>query len=104
MSLIEYLRSIVYNAHIVKNGKHFAMTVTKNVICTQWSTDINVEGMNYSFIEDCVNSCEVCKKTKIWKKVVIILLENLSATLDSLCTKHIVLRRRYKYCVRRLRR
>ena len=33
-------------------------------------------------------------KKKIWDEVVTVPLEDLSATLDALCTKHIVLRRR----------
>jgi len=38
----------------------------------------------------------VCQEKTIRDEVVMVPLEDLSATLDALCTKHIVLRRRYK--------
>ena len=93
---IEYWRSIVHNGHVDKNGKHLSISSTTNGIRTQWSTDINVGGMNSLFIQDCVNSCEVCQEKEIWDKVVTVPLEDLNASLDALCTKHIVLRKRYK--------
>jgi hypothetical protein len=93
---IEYWRSMVHKGHVDKNGKHLSISSTTNGIRTQWSTDINVGGINSSFIQDCVNSCEVCQEKKMWDEVVTVPLEDLNASFDELCTKHIVLRRRYK--------
>ena len=70
--------------------------MTINVIRTQWSTDINVGGINSSFIQDCVNYCEVYQEIKIWDKILTVLLDNLSATIDALYTKHSVPRRGHK--------
>ena len=61
---IEYWRSIVHKGHVDKSGIHLSISLTTNRIRTQWSTDINVGGINSSFIQDCVNSCEVCQKNK----------------------------------------
>ncbi|KAG0571689.1 hypothetical protein KC19_VG034400, partial [Ceratodon purpureus] len=93
---IESWPSIVHGGHIDKNEKHLSLSMTLNAIRTQWSTDIYVGGIQSSFIQHCMNSCEVCQEKKLWDEVVKVPLENLSATLDALCTKYIVLRRRVK--------
>lgn len=93
---IEYWHSIVHRGHVDENGKHRSFSLTKDTIRTQWSTDLKVGGIHASFIQNCINSCEVCQEKKIWDEVVIVPLEDLSVTLDSICTKHIVLRRRFK--------
>ena len=92
---IEYWRSIVHKWYVNRIEKHLLIFLTTNVIYTQWNTDINMEGINSSFVQDCVNHCEVSQKRKIWDEVVTVLFENLSATLDVLCTQHIVLRMSY---------
>jgi hypothetical protein len=93
---IEYWRSIVHGGHIDKNGKHLSISMTTNAIRSQWSTDSYVGGIQTSFIQNCMNSCDVCQEKKMWDEVVKVPLENLSATIDALCTKYIVLRRRLK--------
>ncbi|KAG0572651.1 hypothetical protein KC19_VG113700 [Ceratodon purpureus] len=93
---IESWPSIVHRGHIDKNGKHLSFSMTLNAIRTQWSTDIYVGEIQSSFIQHCMNSCEVCQEKKLWDEVVKVPLENLSATLDALCTKYIVLRWRVK--------
>lgn len=43
-----------------------------------------------------MNSCEECQEKKIWDELVCVPLEDLSSTLDAICTKHVVLKRRCK--------
>lgn len=93
---IKSWRSIVHGVHIDKNGKHLSFSMTTNVICTQWSTDSYVGGIQTSFIQNCMNSCDVCQENKLWNEVVKISLEYLSASIDALCTKYLVLKRSLK--------
>lgn len=53
-------------------------------------------GIQTAFIQNCMNSSDVCQENKMWYEVVKVPLEDLSATIDALCTKYIVLRRHWR--------
>ena len=97
--LKELLRTIVLNGHIDNNDKHLSYILTSNAIRDQWSTDIYAGGIPAAYIRTCVSSCEGCKNHSIWDETHTISLELLDETLDSLCRKHRVLRRRSKRCL-----
>ena len=87
---LELWHSIVQKAHIHTSGKHLLVTPTKIAIRSQWSTDVWVGGIPKSFIENCLQSCQLCQGLKWWNEIVTIPQEDLNATLDALCVKHIV--------------
>lgn len=97
--LIKSWCSIVDGVDIDKNEKHLSFIMTTNVIFTQWSTNSYVRGIQTSFIQNCMNSCDVWQENKMCDEVVKVSLEDLSATIDVLCTKYIILGSRLRYRV-----
>ena len=86
--------SIVKQAHCYVSGKHSSLKSTVYSIREQWSTDVRVDGIPYSFIERCIQSCESCSGLgPFWDEVVKVPLEKLQDTLNNICAKHTVVRR-----------
>jgi hypothetical protein len=88
---IEHWCSIVQNSHVDGGGKHLSPTSTFSALREKWSTDSKVGGILASFVESCLQSCQICKHAKFWDEVHQVPLEHLHVTLDAICTKHIVL-------------
>lgn len=84
---------IVRMTHVDSNGEYSSLTSTMNVIRTQWSTDIHIEGIHAFFIHSCINFCVICWDVKIWDEIMTWCFQVI---LDTLCMKHIVFKRRYK--------
>lgn len=76
--------------------------MTKETIRTEWSTNLKVGGIQNSLMQNCMLSCEVRQERNVWDEVMIVRVKNLNAlkdlhaTLESIYTEHIVLRRHFK--------